>query len=135
MATTSDHTGNRGGTKNIAGNRKGGILEKISIQLNRDPSSINRPEAGTGMTLLHKAAATRDLSLGRLLFEHKNPKADPWIKDRWGRLAVDLALETGNQTLIDLFHRHMFPEDYENDFDPLDPPEGATPVITPKPGL
>lgn len=87
------------------------------------------------MTALHWAGANRDLALGRFLFSCKNPKADPWLKDRWGRLAVDLALETGNERLIDLFHRNMFPEDYAYDFDPLDPPEGVTPVISPKPGL
>jgi ankyrin repeat protein len=87
------------------------------------------------MTVLHWSGANRNLALGKLLFDQKEPKVDPWIRDRWGRLAVDLALETGNQTLIDLFHRHMFPEDYENDFDPLDPPKGVTPIITPKPGL
>lgn len=87
------------------------------------------------MTFLHRAAATRNLSLGRFLFDQQNPKADPWLRDRWNRLAIDLAIETGNRTLIDLFHRHMFPEDYEHDFDPLDPPEGVTVVFTPKPGL
>ncbi len=111
------------------------VVQDIANSLKHTPSRINEQDPRTGMTLLHSAGAMRHLALGRLLFDQKEPKADPWIKDRWGRLAVDLALETGNQTLIDLFHRHMFPEDYENDFDPLDPPEGATPVITPKPGL
>lgn len=87
------------------------------------------------MTALHWAGANRNLELAKLLFAQENPKADPWIKDRWGRLAVDLAIETGNETLIDLFHRHMFPEDYEYDFDPLDPPPGVTVTLTPKPGL
>ncbi len=97
--------------------------------------SVNVRSQSTGMTALHWAGANRDLALARVLFACTKPPADPWIKDRWGRLAVDLAIETGNRTLIDLFHRHMFPEDYAYDFDPLDPPEGATPIITPKPGL
>jgi ankyrin repeat protein len=99
------------------------------------PGCINQQDPATLMTVLHWSGANRNLALGKLLFDQKEPKVDPWIRDRWGRLAVDLALETGNQTLIDLFHRHMFPEDYENDFDPLDPPKGVTPIITPKPGL
>ena len=72
--------------------------------------SVNVRSQSTGMTALHWAGANRDLALARVLFACTKPPADPWIKDRWGRLAVDLAIETGNQTLIDLFHRHMIPK-------------------------
>jgi len=110
-------------------------IDYVAGELARDPECVNQQDPKTLMTALHWVGANRNLAIGKLIFDQQNPKADPWIKDGWGRLAVDLAIETGNQTLIDLFHRHMFPEDYAYDFDPLDPPEGATPIITPKPGL
>lgn len=112
-----------------------GEITQTAVALMNDPESINSQDPATLMTALHWAGANRNLELARLLFAQTTPKADPWIKDRWGRLAVDLAIETGNETLIDLFHRQMFPEDYEYDFDPLDPPPGATVTLTPKPGL
>lgn len=134
MTSTSYRSNMPEGFRNLASSHAF-VITEIEAKLSHEPSLVNRQDPKTGMTLLHSAAATRNLALGKLLFDQKEPKADPWIRDRWGRLAVDLALETGNQTLIDLFHRHMFPEDYENDYDPLDPPEGVTPIITPKPGL
>lgn len=133
--TTSHRTNFPEAFKDLAASDGQSVVRDIANRILYEPALVNKQDPGTGMTLLHSAAATRNLALGQLLFDQQDPKADPWIRDRWGRLAVDLALETGNQSLIDLFHRHMFPEDYAYDFDPLDPPEGATPVITPKPGL
>ncbi len=122
-------------TRPIFERAEAGELRSLAAALLEDPKSINSQDPETHMTALHWAGVNRHVELARVLFAHKAPPADPWIRDRWGRLAVDLAIETGNQSLIELFHRHMFPEDYAYDFDPLDPPEGAAPVITPKRGL
>lgn len=100
--------------------------------LEDDPETINQQEPKTRMTALHCAGANRNLEIAEILFEVTTPKVDPWMKDRWGRLPVDLALETGNTELIELFHKKMFSEDYTYDFDPLAPPDGILPVLTPK---
>lgn len=122
-------------TPSVLDGARQNILERVRDAIEGEPEAINSQDPATLMTALHWAGANRNLELARLLFAQTTPKADPWIKDRWGRLAVDLAIETGNETLIDLFHRHMFPEDYAYDFDPLDPPPGVTVTLTPKPGL
>lgn len=135
MTNTKQDTDLSNEERSFAQSEQEAILKEMARQLAHNPASINGRDASSGMTPLHEAAGTRNVSLSRFLFEQENPKVDPWIRDRWGRLAVDIAIETGNETLIELFHQQMFPEDYMYDFDPLDPPEGVTPIITPKPGL
>jgi hypothetical protein len=109
-------------------------MEEVKAALADEPHCINEQDSFNKMTALHWAGANRDLELAEYLFAWSEHKVDPWIKDKWDRMAVDLALETGNQTLIQLFHEKMFPEDYQYDFDPLDPPKGIAPInIGPKP--
>lgn len=104
----------------------------VTGALKEDPHCINNQDPETLMTALHWTGANRNLRIAEILFAQTAVKVDPWLKDKWGRLPMDLAQVTGNPSLIDLFHRKMFPEDYQYDFDPLDPPEGIIPVITPK---
>lgn len=107
----------------------------IQGALEDDPECINAQDPDTKMTALHWAGANRSLFTAELLFAQTAVKVDPWIRDKWDRLAIELAIGTGNQTLIDLIQRKMFPEEYEYDFDPHDPPEGIVPVLRAKPGL
>ncbi len=121
------------GKFNIVRGAHGADMDEVKAALNEIPQCINSQDPYTKMTALHWAGANRDLELAEYLFAWEPCKADPWIKDKWGRLPVQLAIETGNKTLIQLFHEKMFPEDYQNDYDVFDPPEGVIPNITPKP--
>ncbi|PJB70249.1 MAG: hypothetical protein CO093_08540 [Alphaproteobacteria bacterium CG_4_9_14_3_um_filter_47_13] len=104
----------------------------IEKALKENPECINYQEEDTLMTPLHWGCANRSLPTAELLFEQVDIQVDPWLKDTWGRYPMDIALTTGNQTLIDMLHKKMFPEDYEHDFDPLDPPKGALFAISSK---
>lgn len=107
-------------------------LHEVFAALNEYSPCINFQDPITKMTALHWAGANRNLALGQTLFGWTQDKVDPWLRDKWDRLPVDLAIKTGNETLINLFHAKMFPEDYQYDFDPLDPPKGVLPVLSPK---
>lgn len=92
-------------------------LNGVAQVLQEKPVAINQQDPETGMTALHWAGANRNLRLGEMLFGQEIPRVDPWIKDRWDRLPAELAIKTGNESLIDLFHRMMFREDYEPEID------------------
>lgn len=83
-------------------------IGEIEGALTADPAVLNQPEPLTGKTALTIAAADGNyLSLEFLLVTHR---ADPWIKDKKGWLALDYARAIGHQGCRELLLKHMHPE-------------------------
>lgn len=88
-------------------------LEEVKNALRENPDCINTQDGKTGKTALHYAGALGNVAIATELFRHKN--LNPEIEDNFGDLPMKLALESRNRTLIDLFYKSLYPEDYYGD--------------------
>ncbi len=83
-------------------------IGEIAGALATDPNVLNQPEPLSGKTALSIAAADGNyLSLEFLLVTHK---ADPWVPDKKGWLALDYARAIGHEWCRHLLLQHMYPE-------------------------
>lgn len=83
-------------------------LTEIAGALREDPAVLDTSEPLTGKTATAIAAADGNyLALHFLLVAHK---ADPWIKDKHGLLALDYARAIGHQGCRQLLLEHMYPD-------------------------
>ena len=81
-----------------------------------------------GMSALHWAAALNNYKISEILLTHKGKNIVLKEKqDNAGRQPMQLALETGNEKLNELFFRHVFPEVYEQD-DPYNSGKKVVPI-------
>lgn len=91
----------------IRGARNNDISEvRAALELNAE--DINKADYAFGLTALHYAAAKGNPSMVDFLLLQNG--VDITIKDRWGRDALDAAIDAGNQDCIDklfVFRSHL----------------------------
>lgn len=83
-------------------------MEIVKQALLHDPHLVNSRHPRSGVTALHIAAANRNLSMVSFLVEQ--PGINLTSVDRFGRDALDLAINVGDRRIIDLLSRMMFPK-------------------------
>lgn len=95
-------------------------IGEIAGALQEDPNVLNAQEPLTGKTAATIAAADGNLlALHFLIVTHK---ADPWIKDKHGQLALDYARAIGHHGCRQVLLKAMFPElDGDGDGDGYSP--------------
>ena len=85
----------------------------------REGISMDMSDAN-GLTPLHHAAARDSGLIGRALLER--PNAAPWMRDRFGRLPLDIARSVGAADLARQLERVTYPEIFRDEVDgPLKP--------------
>ena len=99
-------------------------LDEVVRALNEDPKCINTIDPETKMTALHWAGANGNYLIAELLFNHEDDLVDPFLKDSWGRIPIDLALGCGNQKVIDFFQQRMFADDFNHEHDVFEKNDG-----------
>jgi len=107
---TGTDSGMRGPHYSIVLAAKDNLNDLVKEILEKNPERINEQDTRTGMTALHWVGANMNYELGEFLFAQKNPPVNPFIQDRSGRYAFDLANEMGNERMIELFLKNI-PED------------------------
>ncbi|MEO1242775.1 MAG: ankyrin repeat domain-containing protein [Pseudomonadota bacterium] len=87
--------------------------------LRKNPLRVNDIDPISLMTALHWACANRSLKSVQEILEVD--EVDLWVKDKFGRTAMDIALDSGNMEIIDLLFDLMHPEkDTSNDLNEPD---------------
>ena len=86
----------------------------------REGRPVDEPDAN-GMTPLHHAAAYDTQLTARVLMEQ--PSAAPWMRDRFGRLPLDIAEEAGHDTLGNMIDRVTYTSLFRDELDGPLPPE------------
>lgn len=109
---------------NAAIMNKADLIQEI---LDDFPDSINDQQSDTGMTALHFACSHRSYKCFKVLAAAEG--LDPWIRDVAGRYAMDLAMSSGHQQIIDELHYMMFEDDF--DIEP-DGPDNTPKTDAPK---
>lgn len=107
-------------------------LNSVIRALEQKPLCINDRDSRTHMTALHWAGANGNYEIADALFKHTQLAVNAWLKNKWGRYPMHLAMRSGNTLVVELLFQKMFPEDFIYDFDPLDPPPGIEPIIQAK---
>jgi len=72
-----------------------GDMARIRAMLEKGQAKPNEIERKTGMTALHAAASFKNNATSYMLLTETN--VDPSIKDKQGRRAIDIAMETGDK--------------------------------------
>lgn len=87
--------------------------EGVKAALKADPYCINAQDQFL-MTALHWAGANGNLEIANILFSHAELPVDPWIKDKFNRFAINLAMRCGNSKVTDLIQQHMLTEEHKD---------------------
>ena len=87
-----------------------GNLAEVDRAAAVDRRAINFQEPESGVTALHVAAGNGDVALTRHLL--MKPGIDVAIKDRFGRDALDLAIEINADEIVELLSRKLYPKSF-----------------------
>lgn len=79
---------------------RAGDITKIRNLLQNNRAHIDDTEKGTKLTALHAAAANKNEATTYVLLTES--KANPHTKDAKGRRPIEIAVETGNKTNIQM---------------------------------
>lgn len=91
-------------------------IAEVRAALRVDWKNIGKIESATGMTALHISAIRGNASIVSFLLQQNG--VDVGLKDKFDRDPLDLAILSGNQTIIDelfRFRRGLGPETEEPD--------------------
>lgn len=88
-----------------------GDLAGIVAALDEDPASINQTDTKAGLTALHVVAANCNKELVSYLLSV--PGVDITLKDAFGREALDIAIQLGqNKAIIEIISRKRYPRSF-----------------------
>ncbi|WP_316861074.1 ankyrin repeat domain-containing protein [uncultured Cohaesibacter sp.] len=107
-------TGFDGVNPDIIRGAKNNDIAEVQAALKKDWQDINKRDGAFDMTAMHFAAAKGNASMVSFLLEQK--AVDVTLKDKWDRDALDVAIVTGNQEIIDelfRFRQGLEPDDGE----------------------
>lgn len=76
--------------------------------IEKDPDQIAIPHSGTGLTPLHVAVFRENLTIVKELL--KNSRADVFLKDEFGRSALDMLSYTTNETIHQVMLEAAYPD-------------------------
>jgi hypothetical protein len=107
--------------------KPGGVIERVQAGdvlavacAVREGRAVDAPDAN-GMTPLHHASAYDMRLTARVLVDR--PNAAPWMRDRFGRLPLDIAEEAGHDRMATTIERVTYTSLFRDEQDGPLPPE------------
>lgn len=110
---------------------KNNDISEVRAALQKNSDDITKQDMVFGLSALHYASAKGNPSMVSFLLEQKG--ADINLKDRWDRDVLDVAIECGNQQIIDELFRFRHGDETDNNPEPNTPtPSGDIIPLKPK---
>ena len=90
---------------NIIRGARNNDLEEVKAALNQNWTNITQKDVSNGMTALHYAAALGNYNMAQFLLQRKGIELR--AEDRFGRDALDVAIDCGNQRIVEAVFQEL----------------------------